>query len=776
MIQLFQFQTDASDQIADRFQSYMANPLLIGQGKAQRAVPFFQALASITASGKTVILADAVSTIAAMLPIDPVVLWLSRGKVVVEQTFTNLLPGGKYHHLLGDFGIKSLAEHKSKDVEISDRPMIFFATVGTFNQRDKELGTRLIYRSEIDTADSSTWEALKAPVDTRGFRRPLVIVYDEAHNLTDQQTDLLMELQPAAFLVASATMKLPGQLRREVVHLESELGWANEDLVTWIGPQDVVDSGLIKSTVRVGGYQAPMEETLGALFSDFREAEADAQRIGMSGLPKAIYICKTNIVEGDAFRRDDPKQPFHTREAPPILIWRYLTEVQKVPPNEVAVYCSLRFVTDYPPPSSFRHFKGGDKDYDEFSSGSYRHVIFNLGLQEGWDDPYAYFAYIDKSMESSVRVEQTIGRLLRQPDAKHVHSDYLNTAHFYIRVDKKGVFSDLLGKISDRLKAEAPEVRLVETKPGKSKPQAMEPRAQRFVYETAYDTSEAVDPVEQLVRQLTDYRQDDGTNTKSKGGRVVVQRRIAASDIDGLEEYQWEEFEHSNLVSARWVFQREVRRRFAGALGLVATTSPKFDALVGFGSNAYIHLQKVAEQVVDAYADNVNLKQRRLDPYEVGPALVRIDEQVSFENALHEGYSGLNPLELQFAKALDRTGLDWCRNPSRSGYGIPLITVGPTSNYYPDFLIWKEDQVFALDTTAPHILSEKIGRKLLTIEPPTGEKTRLWVRFVSEGVYTPDINQVDKGGYTVWGMKPDGTLRATHVDSVDEAAQKALGL
>ena len=73
-----------------------------GTQKNLRVVPFYQALASITASGKTVILADAVSTICTLLPIPPVVLWLSKGKVVVDQTYANLAPGGKYHHLLGD--------------------------------------------------------------------------------------------------------------------------------------------------------------------------------------------------------------------------------------------------------------------------------------------------------------------------------------------------------------------------------------------------------------------------------------------------------------------------------------------------------------------------------------------------------------------------------------------------------------------------------------------------------------------------------------------------
>ena len=71
----------------------------------------------------------------------------------------------------------------------------------------------------------------------------------------------------------------------------------------------------------------------------------------------------------------------------------------------------MKFDKDYPPPADFVHFKGGDADYANFVAGDYRHIIFNLGLQEGWDDPECYFAYIDKSMQSNIQVEQVIGRV-----------------------------------------------------------------------------------------------------------------------------------------------------------------------------------------------------------------------------------------------------------------------------------------------------------------------------------------------------------------------------
>jgi len=770
VIELKEFQKAAADQIAERFAEYYAEPVMRGRRGSLRVVPFYQGLASITASGKTVILADAVSTISTLLPVAPVVLWLSKGKVVVDQSYKNLAGGGKYHDLLGAASFSYLAKYDALEVRDATEPLIYFATVGTFNQRDKEEGSRLIFKSEIDTAEDSVWDALKLRLNSEDNRRPLLLVYDEGHNLTDQQMDLLLELQPDVLISASATMKLPAQLGDEIKALKAD-GWTEEQLTTHVDSKAVADSGLVKSRIELGGYQAPMEETIDALVSDMSETEGEAAAHGV-GPPKAIYVCKTNIVEGNSMEPDDPKQPFLQRRSPPILIWRHLTEKCGVDPSTVAVYLSLRTNKDYPLPEEFRLFKGGDSDYNDFMAGDFRHIIFNLSLQEGWDDPLAYFAYIDKSMESTIQVEQIVGRLLRQPGAQHYPSERLNSAQFYIRVDKRGVFSDILEKVNGKLSSDAPGIKIVESKPGKAKPEALPPQEKKTIYETAYVTDEAIEPIAGIIDALTDYRGADDANIRSAGGRAIIQHKIGA---DSEVKFEWEEFEHTNLVIARWLFQREVMRRFQGALGVAPTDSPKFDARVGFGSNAHKHIQDAAKQVVDAYIENVYLKQKSVDEYEVGSVLARRDEMHSFDHALHEGYSGLNNLELPFARAIDKTGLPWYRNPSRSGYNIPLISVGPTRNFYPDFFVWKDADVFAIDTTGGHLLKDKTGRKLLSIVPAKQNVGRLIVRLVSKGEWNVDVEQEDSAGYTVWERKEqDNSLRAVHVDSVDAAVERSL--
>ncbi len=670
-------------------------------------VPFYQALSAVTASGKTVILADAVSRINASLAIKPIVVWLSKGRVVVSQTYAKLQDGGQYKHLISDLDVHLLSEYSSANVMRNERGQIYFATVGTFNQKDKELGERLIYQSDIDIAEESIWEALKSRETNDNIRRPLIIVYDEGHNLSDQQTELLMELDPDALLLASATMRQTKEIAKIIDYLETA-GWGDEKLKTIVPSSSVANSGLIKSELVLGGYAAPMEKTIDDMLSQMKTAEKAASAVKANFTPKAIYVSKTNIVEGNSFKKDDPNRPFTQREAPPITIWRYLVETKKIDPTSIAVYCSLEFDKNYPPPKDFRLFKGGDNDYDNFIQGNYKHIIFNQSLQEGWDDPACYFAYVDKSMGSNIQVEQVIGRVLRQPGAKHHSAEILNTAHFYVRVDTKNIFSTIVGEVQDKLSASAPEVNFsVYESTGKPVSTVLEPSADYFVPSVYLDASQALAPIASLVDNMTDYRDDSGANITGQGARAIVQQRIGK---DSETKWQWVPYENNSRVSSRWAFQLAVMKRYPRALEVTPSDDAKFDARIEFNSRAYTHVEELANKVVDTYLDNVRLKSSAYNPYHVGD--VNVDEQklVKFNNAVHAGYSGLNNLELRFAESIDRVNKTWARNPSRSGFGVPLLSMGSTKTFYPDFLVWHDDKVLAIDTTGGHLLLEETGR------------------------------------------------------------------
>lgn len=774
MIELFDFQQQAAAQIADRFMDYMSRRPGKVVGTKLTYIPFYQALASITASGKTVIMAEAVTQMLPLLPLKPIVIWLSKGRVVVDQTLTNL--AGKYRRLLAGYeDVHLLADYDRSDVEDESLALIYLATVGTFNQSSKDKSSLKLFQSDIDNADQSTWDALKDRQTTDGTRRPLLIVYDEAHNLTDRQTTLLLELEPDALLLSSATPKLPQAVLRLIVDLKEALNWDDSNITTYVTSKDVVEAGLVKRQILLGGYQAQMEETIDDLLSQMADADQLVSNLGLTLKPKAIYVCRTNIVEGNAYQQDDPKRPFDQREAPPILIWRYLVNKKGIDPASIAVYTSaLKFDKNYLPPPEFVNFKGGDADYANFIAAGFRHIIFNLGLQEGWDDPEVYFAYIDKSMQSNIQVEQIIGRVLRQPNAQHYETEILNTAHFYVRVDTKGIFGEIVKEIGVRLAGELPEIQISAYDPKqKNRPILYIPKEVKEVPYVVRDPSTALTSIGKLINEdLLDFRGDATDKVRGIGAKALVQQRVGEGGDSSVE---WVEREHSNVVSARWIFQTAVRRQFPLALQIIPSDHPKFDAMVEISSPADTHIRKIADEAVQIYLENVVLKQNLHNPYTVGDVMVDPATSDEFTNSLHKGYSGLNKtLELPFANELDKQKVRWCRNPSQSGYSIPLLSLGQSKAFYPDFLVWKGKYVFALDTKGEHILQNEVGRKLLAIVPHTRAKVSLLVRLISKGAWDRTPQRISGEGYTVWALGNANALKPIHCPTLETAVKVCL--
>jgi type III restriction enzyme len=769
-MELLPFQIEASGQIAERFQAYMQDPLAITR---TRIVPFYQNLSSITGSGKTLILADAIEQIRSRLPVEPIVLWLSKGKVVVWQTFNNLA-NGKYSGLVGGFDIKPLLECKPGDVEDSARGLILVATVGKFNQKDKEQGDRKIFKVGLDVAAQSLWDMLKARKDAKGRRRHFIVVYDEGHNLSNQQTDLLLELDPDALIAASATVRIPTALEKIINRLKQDKGWQDADFVTAVRSADVVKSGLVKKQVMLRGYLTPMEIAINDLLADLKKATSTAGRLGLNFKPKAIYVSNTNIIDG-ASVKEDVARPFKERMARPILIWRHLVEIGKVDPSEIAVYCDLKFDSKLPPPSTFNLFAGGDTDYDQFMAGNFRHIIFNLSLQEGWDDPTCCFAYIDKEMGSPDQITQIVGRVLRQPGAEHYPAGILNTAHFYIRTDEKGIFEDILDDIRRKLTSESPDITLTVTKTSHGGDRPTRAALKHMEVPTAsINSAEATAPIQEIVRKIPTYLANT-EDTVGKGGRIQVLQAIGK---DAHSKEEWVDLEHSNRVTARWIFLRELQKRHRKAAHLCDIEHRKFDAFIEYNSPAAGLIREQAERVADAYIEHSAIVQNsKDDPYVVDSVAVDEKKLVRFKNAIHEAYSDLNDLEKEFATALDKTKKSWCRNPPQGGYEIPLLDRGNTRTFNPDFLVWADKKnIVAIDTKGDHLIVEDAGRKLFHIDA-VSPGPKVSIRLVTEGHWdvvngTPSKAK-GKSGYTVWNLK-QGKLHAVHCKNGAAAALACL--
>lgn len=789
MFNLKVFQSESAALMAARYAYFANHPERPWKGK-KAPRPFFQALSALTGAGKTPILAEAVTRMRAHLSTEPIIFWMSKAKSVVAQTYTNFSAGGKYSTLVDDFCIVNISQLTPHSISDVSTPLIILATTGLFNNKEQSEGSLNIYKQDADHfGNESPWERLIAR-KAGGQRRPLIIVYDEGHNLSEQQSDILAELEPEAYLLASATLRLPDSFNKSVIqHL---VGWFEElsdnpaltDLqaldesgrpdpqrfiTTSVRSEKVVAGQLVKKVVQFDGSTAPMEKCLDDLMARYEQISTEIDARGLGFKPKAIYVCKTNIA--DDGEKDDHSKPFEHRKAPPIRIWRYLVEVHGVKPSDIAIYANLAFEGGNKP-DEVNLFSKGEKDFDEFTANDYKHIIFNLSLQEGWDDPACYLAYVDKSMGSSIQVEQIIGRVLRQYGAEHYDLPLLNSAHFFLRVDNESVFTDAINGVKAKLKAEGAPIDIVNYYGGGDggADDLLPKEGVEVVLHQIYVESQvARERIKELVSDFPNYTEvgPDAIGQAHQTSQVIDMTALSA-DTGAVE---WVAQGHTNPVRLRWLVTAAIKSRSSRVMTVVDLKNPKFDVRVQAQSAADRNADKLSAEIVSAYYELSDLFYEHLNEFNFGT--LRVSKSApTFTNGLYDRYAGFNKFELSFAEELDKDSCTWHRNPSSGGFHIPLLSEGDTAAFYPDFIAWKGKKVFCLDTKGGHLLGEAVTRKLFDIKDHDG-KVNVQVRFISEGHQTELRGKAIKGGYTVWKMK-SGKPTAVHLPTLGKAVVECL--
>ena len=159
--------------------------------------------------------------------------------------------------------------------------------------------------------------------------------------------------------------------------------------------------------------------------------------------------------------------------------------------------------------------------------------------------------------------------------------------------------------------------------------------------------------------------------------------------------------------------------------------------------------------------------------HRVGPIDARPDKSTPFSNALHDQYE-LRPLEVEVAQAIDATGLTWCRNPENGGWSIPMLDTAGTFNFFPDFLVWKGKDIYAVDPKGEHLVEGSAWRKVLSVQK--GAKgPRILTRLIARGEWSDEPKRRAKGGFTVFSWNfTMGKLAVKHFDTVAKAVATSL--
>jgi type III restriction enzyme len=108
------------------------------------------------------------------------------------------------------------------------------------------------------------------------------------------------------------------------------------------------------------------------------------------------------------------------------------------------------------------------------------------------------------------------------------------------------------------------------------------------------------------------------------------------------------------------------------------------------------------------------------------------------------------------------------------GYSIPLLDKGESRRFFPDFLVWKDKKIVAIDPKGGFLLQTEAGRKLLAIRDEKGQQ-RILVRFITDGTWSAEtMKQTSSSGFSVWRMTTTGQIRCTTHADVASAVKKAL--
>lgn len=783
--ELHDYQKKAAEALITQFQNYRQKPC---QGKDNLPLPFLKLLSSVTGSGKTAILAQTVANLLTYYSeAQPLIFWLSCNKVVVQQTAYNLK--GKYQSLIPQVQVKSFLEISPTDISQLDTPLIYVDTIQKFSVQNRD--SRLIYQVQPDKGDKSAWELIKERKDyLTSTKRDLIIIYDEAHNLTDNQVGKILELSPQALILASGTPSLPYKLSE----LEKELKDNDFNSLHQVPFQAVKDKQMVKGKVVLGGYKSQMEEVLNEMIDkDWSQLKKATEKENLP-VPKIIYVCKTNLLELSSVKtkgskRDNPQVLFDFRMAPPILIWRHLVKQKGIDPRTIAIYADIEVAKEekYALDIEFTRnlFNKGkssptENTYEKFITGNYQHIIFNKSLAEGWDDPMVYLAYIDKTIGSEVAVEQIIGRVLRQPFCRYYSNEELNKAYFHIRVDENKVFEKIIDELNEKLKLGGD----IEVKDPKGKPAFLKdipPLKEKKVPFLTWDSEYIQRKLQREVNKIPNYERDFPLQHRQNIGEVErIEKELGNTAI--IQDKRWkEDFGLANMVPAQVILRRVIVNKNTKVWNMLEWEDPKFKVEVGWGSEADKELREVGERLINTYKNESLLRISLEKPYEVKG--IKIEKNparcVEFKNALHSKYSGLNNLERRVATELDSLGIDWCRNPTHYGYGIELIDeIGLTQNFFPDFLVWNGEEVICLEVTGEHLERDKLERKLVRIaeageelveEMPSKVKVVILIQYggAKEGqeIY-----------YKVWYRKRRGEIYSVKAETIGEGLGIILGI
>ncbi len=368
-----------------------------------------------------------------------VILWLVPSKPIREQTLRALRDRQHpYHTALREAGpITVLDLEEAKNVTratLDTSTTIIVATRQAFQVEEEEC--RKVYQSsgalmhhfdnlsptqrdelltEGEGADRITPYSL---ANVLRLRRPFVVV-DEAHNnRTELAFDMLARFRPSGVMELTATPDLE-RTPSNVLHSVS---------AAELKAEEMIKLPVVLETEP--NWQQCLADAIGRRDALHKLAD-DERRAG------AAYLRPLVLIQSEPRRAGIETLDFER-------VRNELITNHGIPASEIIVATGEE-----------KGLEQIDADYKlgiADPSCPVKFVITQKALAEGWDCPFAYILVSMASLHSATAVEQLLGRVLRQPGAKHAQVRALNQSYAFV-VSRN--FAETASALRDRLVAGA---------------------------------------------------------------------------------------------------------------------------------------------------------------------------------------------------------------------------------------------------------------------------------------------------------------------------------
>ena len=363
-----------------------------------------------TGSGKTIMMAEFLKDLSGdpQFDVDKAFLWISFSEDSYVQSKDKLY---SYYDGAGEINLLDLNDLNRKKLEKNN---VFFINWQKIKSSTKE-GRKLRKETEKTEYDKGVFDEFIIRTQQEG--RELILIIDEAHTQTgtDLAEEVVSLINPRIIIHVTATPKHTPSL--EDIQ-DKKAGFVR------VKREDVVNAGLIKEKIITQTKEDLDKITKEELDQDKILLElAYNKRQDILEYYKQLQIENINPLVLIQLPNDDKARKETLDKSKEEIVKDYLRE-KGVKDHEIAVWLSEKK----------ENLEEVEKQNSEVS-----YLIFKQAAATGWDCPRAQILVMFREIKNPTFHTQTVGRVLRMPEAKHYELPELNLGYLFTNYERNQI-------------------------------------------------------------------------------------------------------------------------------------------------------------------------------------------------------------------------------------------------------------------------------------------------------------------------------------------------